>query len=326
LKRAFVTGANGFIGSHLCRHLLTAGYRVRALVRRTSDLTALSGVGIDLVCGDVTAPAGLAPILAEADLVFHLAGITRGRNQAEYDRVNVTGTRNLIEAALGAGTIERFVFVSSQAAAGPARRDAPLTEAVPPAPIGPYGRSKLAAERICLATITGQTELTIVRPVIVYGPRDDDLLALYRLVRRGLVPTVPGDILASMIHVDDLVDLLERAGRLPVAAGRTYFAADPEPYRLRQVAGLIGRALGNRVRFFPLIPHLLYPLALLNEPFRRLGAGSRALALTRLKDFLHRFWTVDPAAAMTDLEWTPSTVIEEGIAATTAWYREHNWL
>jgi len=320
-----VTGANGFIGARLCRFLAGREYRVRALVRATSDLSALAGAEVELIRGDITDPASLIPALTGVERVIHLAGVTRARNRAAYERVNVTGTGNLVQAA-AAGDPARLVFVSSLAAAGHARRGSPLTEEDKPRPIGHYGRTKHAAELVCRAVAPADLEIAIIRPAIVYGPWDDDLLTLYRLASRGWVPTVPGDIRASMIHVDDLVDLLERAGRVEAAAGRTYFAAGPEAHPMRHVVRLMAQAQGRRVRFVPVIPHLLYPLALLNELLLVFGIGSRVFRLSRLQDYLHRFWTVDPAAAMRDLQWDPRVGLEQGIAETAAWYTGHGWL
>ncbi len=325
MKTVLVTGANGFIGAHLCRALAARDYRVRALVRRTSDLQALNGAAVELVYGDVTGADTLLPALRGATTVFHLAGVTRAVTREEYDRVNVTGTRNLVRAAAAEG-LERFVLVSSLAAAGPASEGAPRTETDDPRPVGMYGQSKREGEIVCLNEAPGSMRVTIIRPAIVYGPYDDDLLVLYRTARRGLAPTVPGDICASMIHVTDLVDLIERAGRFPVAAGRVYFAADPEPYWMRDIVRLMGRAVKRRVRFFPVIPVCLYPLALINELLLRVGGGLPVLTRSRLHDYRHRFWTADPSAAIRDLDWKPAIDIAQGIRTTTAWYREHGWL
>jgi len=129
-----------------------------------------------------------------------------------------------------------------------------------------------------------------------------------------------------MIHAVDLADLLERAGRLPVAAGRTYFAADHRSYWMREVIDVLGRVLGRRVRQVPVVPSLLWPLALVNEQFLRTGRGIEALTRTRLKEFGERFWALDTRRAREELAWEPARSLEEGLRETAGWYRDQGWL
>ncbi len=326
MRHALVTGANGFIGSHLCRYLLARGYRVRGLVRRTSNLDPLEAAPIEYAFGDLTDPAGLARALDRVELVFHLAGITRGRSRTQFEHANVHGTRTLLQACVEQGRIERFVFVSSLAAVGPSPHGEPLIEETEPRPVGPYGVSKLAAERICRVEAPPSLPVTIVRPAAVYGPWENDFYTLFRYARRGLAPRVPGDTRSSLIHVHDLVDLLERAGRIEAAAGRTYFAADPEPYWMRDIQRLIGGALDRRLVPVVVPPLFLYPVTLFNELLLSLGLGIRVLTLARLRDLSQRFWIVDVSAAQRELEWQPAIQIGEGIRDTVSWYREHGWL
>ena len=146
--RAFVTGATGFAGSRLSRHLASLGFEVRALARPTSDLQALDGKRIEIVTGDVRDLKSLENGMRGADLVFHLAAIFRqvGKSDSEYEAVNVQGTKNAVEAAARTG-IKRFVHCSTVGVHGdtgstPATEDSPLIEAK-----DSYNRTKLAAER-----------------------------------------------------------------------------------------------------------------------------------------------------------------------------------
>ncbi|MFO7768166.1 MAG: NAD-dependent epimerase/dehydratase family protein [bacterium] len=324
-RTALITGANGFVGSHLTALLVRRGYRVKAMVRASSDLGALEGIGAEKVVGDITRPETLPPLLEEVDLLFHAAGVTKSRDPSRYFRVNEEGTADLVAMCREHARLERLVYISSQAAAGPSRRGRPRTEEDPPEPIGPYGASKLEGEEACRAG-AGSIPLTIVRPAVVYGPWERDMLSLFRGAKWRICPRVRGDSLVSLIHAADLADLLERAGRFPGAAGRTYHAADPEPYWMSRLIRTMGEVLGHGVLQVPLPPALLYPAAVLNEMLMRVGGGVEALTRSRIREFRERYWVMDTGRAGEELEWKPGRSLEEGLQETAQWYTSHGWL
>ena len=195
---ALVTGATGFVGSHLVDALVAENWRVRCLVRRSSDLRWIPQQRIELAYGGLDEPAALGNALGGVEVVFHLAGVTSALTRDGYFRVNVDGTRRLVEVVSKHAPGALLVLCSSLAAAGPARTGRPLTEADPPIPIGPYGESKLAAERL-----VGSSGLrhVIVRPPAVYGPRDRDMLHAFRLAACGWAPRIgPSSQRISLVH------------------------------------------------------------------------------------------------------------------------------
>ncbi len=182
--KAIVTGANGFVGSHLVERLLREGLEVVCLVRPTSDRKWIEGLSAQVRAEDPGDVEALARAVAGADFVFHVAGLTRGLTDEEYLAVNAEGTRRIIEAVARSGAaIRRFVYVSSLAAVGPNPTDRPLDETSEPRPQDSYGRSKLAGERIVLEA-GGRMPVTIIRPPAVYGPRDSNFLPLFRMARQ----------------------------------------------------------------------------------------------------------------------------------------------
>ena len=189
-KLALVTGGQGFIGSHLCGRLISAGHRVRVLARPSSGLTNLDGLPVEVVRGDLTGDGSLAQAVAGVDWVFHLAGALKGFSQEELLRVNRDGTKRLVEAcAAHTPDLSRFVLVSSLAAAGPsASGGLPRTEDAPPAPLTWYGKSKLEAEMVVLKA---GLPFTILRPPIVFGPRDRDVFSYFQIAKAGVLP-IPG--------------------------------------------------------------------------------------------------------------------------------------
>lgn len=326
---ALVTGASGFVGSHLVAALAGAGWRVRALVRPRSERRWLDGIpGVACAVGDVTEPATLPAALDGATRVDHCAGVTTARRRRDFFRVNTGGTRHLLEACLRRrGTPPRVVLVSSQAAAGPTPDGAPLDETAPCRPITAYGASKAAAEQVA-RTFGDRIPLTIVRPPSVYGPRDRATLDFFKLVVGGLVPRRGRpDPRLALVHVRDLVDGIVRAGTVPDAVGRTYFLANPEPVRWTPLFEGIRAALGSpRVRPIPFQRGTLWLAALVQELIAMARGRVPPLTRERLAEFLAPAWVCSSAAAARDLGWRATIPVAEGLRETVAWYRAEGWL
>lgn len=219
--RVLITGATGFIGSHLAEIFHSNGHKVRCLIRRTSDLHWIRHLPNEYAYGDLFDRDALEAAVADVDHVYHLAGITKARTKEEYYRGNHLATKNLLATVLehrpGLG---RFVHVSSQAAVGPSSPGSPIDEATPFHPITTYGRSKMEAEKECLR-LADRLPITIVRPPAVYGPRDKDVFEFFNTMSKGLQPMVGfGEKVVSLIHVRDLVDGIVLAGGIPPRSAR----------------------------------------------------------------------------------------------------------
>ena len=252
--KALVTGASGFIGRRLVLELVRRGNEVACLVRRTSNTAPLKGLPVELVVGDLGDAASLARAVSGRGHVFHLAGVIQAVDEPAFDAANARGTRNLVDACLRAAPgLERFVFVSSIAAAGPNTPGKPMAEDDEPRPISAYGRSKLAAERIVLEA-GGRIQVTVVRPPNVLGPGSKELNRVIGLLRKRLVPDVGDDRpRTSLVDVDDLVEALLLAAGHPRSAGQTYFVTDGRAYAWPEIAAAIAEELGVR-RFRVRIP------------------------------------------------------------------------
>src|SRR5690348_10798106 len=237
---AFVTGGTGFVGAHLVQALRARGDRVTALVRSPAKAQALGWTDVRIVRGDLHDRAALADGCADADVVYHVAGLIAARNYTGFVAANRDGTRRVQEAAEGAPRRPRLVLVSSQAVGGPNPRGMPTDESVPPAPVTDYGRSKLAAEDVVRS---GKGPWAIVRPPVVYGERDTETLKLFRLAKLGLGAVFgDGGQELSVIYAGDLAQALIAAGTHPAALGGTYYACHPEVHTSRSLVLAIGRA------------------------------------------------------------------------------------
>ena len=208
---ALVTGATGFVGSHLVDALRARDVAVRALVRPTSDVRRLGASGTEVVAPDFEDAAAVAAALERVRVVYHLAAATRAHDEAAYRRANVGTTRVLMNAAATLPQPPRVVVLGSLAAVGPSFDGRPVAEDAPPRPLTAYGRTKLEAERVALASPV--VPVVVLRAPAVYGPRDRDLFTFFRLAALGIMPVPAGpDRAIQLIHVRDLVEALLRAG------------------------------------------------------------------------------------------------------------------
>ncbi|MBS1854679.1 MAG: NAD-dependent epimerase/dehydratase family protein [Acidobacteria bacterium] len=313
-----VTGGTGFIGAHLLERLAAMGQPVRALVRRRATLPS----GVEPVHGDLVTGEGIAEAVCGADTVIHLAGVTKALRTADYYAGNAQATRNLAQAL--AGRPVRFVHVSSLAAIGPSPDGTPVGENAIPHPPVTYGKSKLAAER-AVREIT--PDAVIVRPAVVYGPRDTDVFQLLKSVSRGIVVEIAGgERFFSAIYVKDLVEGVLAAVRSPRAPGRDYFLAHPKPLSWRDLSGAAARIM----RRVPRVLAIPFPVALAvgacAEAAARLTGKPGIISREKVREARFPFWTCDPARATAELGFTAPTAIEAGLAETLAWYKEAGWL
>ncbi len=318
---ALVTGGQGFIGSHLCERLLACGHRVRVLARPASSLANLEGLAFETVRGDLT-QGDLAPALAGVGWVFHLAGALEGFREADLMRVNRDGTRRLLAACRARAPEARFMLVSSLAAAGPSGAR-PRTEADPPRPLTWYGRSKLAAEQEVLASGLNSV---ILRPPVVFGPRDRDVLACFRLAQRGLLP-VPGNGRRrySLLYAPDLADGLLRAAETPCPSGAVFQLTGPDR-TWAEFNRAIAAALGRPARLVPLPEAALRLCGHGADLWARLRGRPGIFSSQKVLEMLAAGWVASPDKAARELGWTAPTPLDRALAATAAWYRNHGWL
>lgn len=320
---ALVTGGQGFIGAHLCRRLLADGHAVRVLARPGSALDRLQGLPVEVVRGDLATGDGLAGAVAGADWVFHLAGALKGFRMEDLMRVNRDGARRLAEACRTARP-DRFLLVSSLAAGGPGGADGRArTEADPPAPVSWYGASKLAGE---LEILAAGLPSVILRPPVVFGPGDRDVLGYFRLAAKGLLP-VPGGCRRrySVIYAPDLADGLVRAAQVPCPAGTVLHLTGPDlPWAV--FGQRIAAALGVRARLLPLPEALVRFCGRAADLGARLRGRPGIFSSQKVAEMLAPGWVASPDRARELLGWTAPTGLDEALAATVAWYRDHGWL
>ena len=302
-----ITGANGFIGTHLVRRFSEAGWEVRELVRHDIELGALGSR------------------LQGADVVIHAAGATRAPSSKQLHKSNVVLTAAMLDNARKAG-VGRFVFVSSLAAVGPAQLlETPLDETTTPAPIDPYGRSKLDAENLVQSS---GLPFVIVRPAAVYGPRDRDFLALFRLARLGVaLHAANRDHWLSIIHADDLAQEIVRIASAPEARGRIYCLGNDEPVQWAELFRLAARCANRVLKVDIEIPSFLIDAgAAVGDVVAGMTGHTGLLTTPKVMLSKARFWTCSSKLVARELGFVASTPLQRGLCETYEWYREHGWL
>ncbi len=300
-----ITGATGFVGSAVLAEALAKGHRVRALARRDQAPRE----GVEWVRGNLADAAALTALVEGADAVIHVAGLTNTPDPAQFDIANVTGTGNVLAAMKGAG-VKRLVFVSSLAAREPK--------------LSAYGASKARAEAVVEAS---GLDWTTVRPPAVYGPRDIDMLDLFRAAKWGVVPLPPGGA-TSIIHADDLAALLVAlaAANAAPTKKKVYEPDDGREggWSHKELAQAIGRAVGRRGVLAPHLPRAVLDAAAAAD---RLARGDRAkLTADRVGYMCHPNWVSRSDRRPPTALWQPRIAGEEGLRATAEWYRREGWL
>lgn len=324
-----VTGATGFLGSHVAEQLSQGGEPVRALVRTSSDTRFLKSLaGVELVQGSVEDRDSVVSAARGVTGIVHAAGLVKAKSAEDFMRTNRGGTENLLAAALeNRGTVRRFVLVSSLAALRPSDGSGnPIPEDAEPRPVTEYGRSKLAAERAALEQ-KDALPLVVIRPPAIYGPRDREILAFFKSIKLGLLPLLGStQNKLSMIYGSDCAAACVKALSAEVPSGTTLHIDDGAVHTMEELIVQTEAAMGRRAKIRLHLPRRLVETAALGAELYG-KATNRAVMLTRDKcNELFEQWVSDGSRARALLGWKPVVSFEDGIRRTVAWYRQAGWL
>lgn len=317
-----LTGASGFLGSHIADLLLAGGWNVRASVRPTSSLRWLEGKPLELMAVDLGDADDCRRLLRGTAGLIHCAGVVAARDEAGFRRGNVDTTAALLAAAAAEWTepvpdpAPVFVLISSLAAHGPAPLQQPATETMPSAPISAYGRSKREAEGL-LATAPGLFRRAVLRPPSLYGPRDREFLPLLRLARRGWTVRL-GRRLGGFSLVDGRDAAAAAVALLATPAAEGIFFVDDgaRGYDFPALARALGQAAGRRVRLVTL------PLGLVSLVARLAPGASPVFGAERIRDLHQAGWVCDGSRLVAVTGLAPARPAARGFAETMAFLRE----
>jgi nucleoside-diphosphate-sugar epimerase len=290
-------------------------------------LRYLPGAAVELCYGDLATGAGLREALGGVETVFHVAGVTKASSIREYYRGNALATQNLLRACVeSGGERRRFVHVSSLAAVGPSPDAGLLREDAEPRPLTHYGKSKLEAERAVRESRLAPNAV-IVRPPVVYGPRDTDVYQVLRPIAKGFMLRIGrAESFFSFIYVKDLAEALVAAARSPQATGGTFFAANPEPVSWTEFGALAGSILGRKVRTVSVPATAAYALGWMAELASRMRGKPGILSREKVREAGCRHWVCDAGKARQELGFSTPHSLREGLNETLVWYKNAGWL
>jgi nucleoside-diphosphate-sugar epimerase len=320
-----VTGATGFIGSHLVEAFVGKGHEVTCLARSPEKAQDLSTLSVRFIYGTLDSRDALACLVDGQEAVVHVAGLTKAPSLREYIRVNVEGTENLVSVIRSNGThVRRFVFFSSSETMGPSPGGLPLNEEAGLKPFSAYGKSKVMAEE-CLGNLSTHVPVTVVRPPAVYGPRDRDFAILFRLVSRGLQPVVSPSPVFSVVYVKNLVAGICSAIERPHEGLRSYFFTDGPASSWFDFGEMIARALGRRAMKLRVPLFTIQGVAFIAGLLNSLTGNTGILSSEKIRE-MGGSWVVSDERARRELDYLPAFSTEQGVSETARWYRSQGWL
>jgi nucleoside-diphosphate-sugar epimerase len=322
-----LTGASGFVGSHILDRLCAQAASVNILLRATSDTRFIRPhlPQVQVRSGSLNEPATLEKALAGITHVIHCAGCTKARRNSEFYEVNHLGTRNLV-AAINAQSpsVQRLVHISSLAAAGPATPALPAREEDQPRPVSEYGASKLAAELEVRAHC--RSNYFILRPPAVYGPRDDGFLPIFRAVSHHLLPSPSRKQSLSLVYAKDLAEAVVTCLEHPTAARKTYFVASSETVTGRLMAEEIAAQMRKWTVPCPLPFPVLWVACLTQQLRSKMTGQASLLSLQKYAELRALGWVCDASLLRKEVGFECRTGLKSGIHETLNWYQENNWL
>jgi len=325
--RVLVTGASGFLGSHVADLLAERGHTVRALVRATSRTTHLQSIGAEIAIASLETGAGLDDALDGVDAIVHSAGVVKARTAEDFHQVNVGGTIHLLDAAERMNTpLERFVFISSLAAHGFSQDGAPRSVDAPAQPVTHYGRSKMAAEEE-VRQRAERLAVSVIRPPAIYGPRDGEMFNFFKMVKMGLRGYMGSpDNTLSLIYGPDCAQAVYLTLTKPHPSGSVFFVEDGRVYTQREFGQIVADSLGVSGIDVAVPMPILRAAAAGSELWGKLSGKAVMLTRDKVNELREPYLVCSSADIRETLGWQPEVQLEEGARRCVAWYRQEGWL
>jgi nucleoside-diphosphate-sugar epimerase len=326
--KVLLTGASGFVGSHILDSLRVRGVATAIILRPDSNRRLIEShlSHVTVRTGSLNDPESLGTAMQDVTHVIHCAGCTKALRVSEFYEVNQIGTRHVVEAVnRQSERIQRLVHISSLAAGGPASQARPACEDDPPHPVSEYGRSKLAGEEEVRSAC--KPDYVILRPPAAYGPCDTGFLPLFKAVKKHVLPRFGGGRQQlSLVFAKDLAEAAVTCLTHPAAAGKTFYTASPEVLTALALADEIAHQMGTWTLPLPLPTAALWPLCCFQEAVSRLTGKPNLLSRQKYAELRAPGWVCDPSRLRRELGFVCATTLKNGITETLAWYQQQGRL
>lgn len=321
-----ITGANGFVGSHLAELLLHSGHEVRCILRAKSNSKWLKDLPVKIYRTGLTDLDALKEPLIGVKYVYHIAGVVKAKQYQGFIDGNVKTTEVLLKACVKYNpTVKRVLIISSLAACGPSG-DRPIIETDELKPVSEYGKSKKEQEEL-VSTFLKQLPITVIRPPAVYGPRETDILVYFKTVNRSLnVQIGSHEKVLSLVHVSDLVRGMEMASKSERSLGQTYFIGSNQKYRWREIAQITAEALNKKTISVTIPNAMVYVLATFTQLGSYFSPKPPTLNLKKVKELIQPSWVCSSQKAFDHFGYRQKISLEDGLRETLQWYQQKNWL
>lgn len=321
-----LTGANGFVGSHIAESCLKEEFQLTCLLRKSSDTTFIRNLIYTRVTGDINDENALSRFVRNQNIIIHNAGLTKAKNESEYMEVNANGTKNILNAILQFNPkIRRFILISSQAAVGPTSSSEPLDESIPKRPITAYGRSKARAEEIC-QEYSNKIPITIIRPPAIFGPREKDIYEYFRIINKGIQPVIGQENTFSVVSIQNLVKGILISIHKQNKNLECYFITDEGDYTWDQFSSMIADQLNKKPIKIKIPNWIVIIMVGINEVYSKIFKKAVLLNKEKLKEMKQTRWVVTSQKATKELGYRPVLTTKQAIAITVDWYKENGWL
>jgi UDP-glucose 4-epimerase len=335
MKKILVTGAEGFIGQHLCRYLIDAGYQVRGLRHEQRPLRFIKENEIEWIPADLRDENSIKNVAQSIDCIVHLAAIPRNdlsKNWDDFYSVNVRGTQILLDEAEKAG-VKRFVFISTVEAAGYGDGVHPRKEDDTPNPENNYGKSKLEAEELVMSC-KHSFERTIVRLPMIYGPGTLLIVPkLFGMVKKGFYPFIgSGETLMEFCYVGNAIAAITLAAQKDAARNNLFYVSDHRSYTIKEVVNAIAKASNKKYLPIHIPKFVAYAGAFAFEVIAKLIPVPPIISRHSRKPFFTREtvkWTtsninfISSEKIKRELGFVPPFTIDQGCAETVKWLEEN---
>ncbi|MDD5021482.1 MAG: NAD(P)-dependent oxidoreductase [Endomicrobiaceae bacterium] len=322
--KILLTGANGFVGSHIVEELILNNYDVTCIVRKNSNLKWIENQQIKLKYGSLEDKQFLKEVISETDAVIHCAGVVRALEWNVYNEVNVIATKNIIESVLENNTnLKKFIFISSQAAMGPGFEDRMRLISDRENPVSDYGKSKLLAEQE-VKKLEGNVPYTIFRPAAVYGPRDKDIFTFFSMVNKHIAPKTFNKHLIQLVFVKDIAKIIIKAINTQTANNKIYYLADGKIYTWKDVADII--AVSNNIKTItvPVFDSIFKIVGSVYEIIGNIVKKPQVLNKEKINEMLQTAWICDNKETIKDMNFEFQN-LENGAKITYNWYLTNKW-